>query len=121
MGYVYHGNYAKYIHISRTSLLRKIGINDKILESQNIIMPVIEMSINYIKPVFYDDLIKIRTTLSEISGIKLHFQHLVYNPKNELINKATSTLVFVDSKKRKPMKIPGDFLKILQKNNERNY
>ena len=29
MGYVYHGNYAKYYHISRTELLRKIGISDK--------------------------------------------------------------------------------------------
>lgn len=116
MGYVYHGNYAKFLHISRTNLLRKIGICDKALESQNIIMPVIEISIKYIKPVFYDDLIKIKTTLKELSGIKLKFQHLVYNQSNDIINKANSTLVFVDDKTRKAIRIPERIFKELEQN-----
>lgn len=114
MGFVYHGNYAKYIHISRTNLLRKIGICDKTLESQNILMPVIEMSISYIKPVYYDDLIKIKTTLKELSGIRLKFDHLVYNPNNEIINKARSTLVFVDNNTQKAMRIPENIFNVLE-------
>jgi len=106
MGFVYHGNYAKYFHISRTDLLRKIGICDKTLESQNIIMPVIEMRIRYMKPVFYDDLIIIKTTLKKLTGIRLIFEHLVYNPDNKIINKAYSTLVFVDSSTNKAIRIP---------------
>ena len=106
MGYVYHGNYAKYFHISRTSLMRKIGICDKKLESQNIIMPVIEINIKYLKPVFYDNRIRIETCLKDVSGIKLKFQHLVFNQQNELINQGNSLLVFVDSITRKPIKIP---------------
>lgn len=116
MGYVYHGNYARYIHISRTRLLRKIGINDKILESRNIIMPVIEMNIRYIKPVYYDDLIKVKTTFQELSGVKLKFYHLVYNQKNEIINKAKSTMVFVDNKTQKVMRIPERIFKKLEQN-----
>lgn len=116
MGYVYHGNYAKYFHISRTKLLRKFGINDKKLESQNIIMPVIEMNIRYNKPIFYDDLIKIKTTLKELSGIRLIFDHLVYNPNNEIINKGKSTLVFVDHKTQKVMRIPEKIFKKLEHN-----
>ncbi len=116
MGYVYHGNYAKYFHISRTRLLRKLGVNDKKLESQNILMPVIEMSIKYIKPVLYDDLIKIKTTLTELSGIKLKFDHLVYNQNNKVINKGKSTLVFVDHKTQKVMRIPERIFKKLDHN-----
>jgi len=116
MGYVYHGNYAKYFHISRTRLLRKLGINDKKLESQNIIMPVIEMNIRYFKPIYYDDLIKIKTTLKELSGIRLIFDHLVYNQKNEIINKAKSTMVFVDSKTQKIMRIPEKNFKKIEHN-----
>lgn len=116
MGFVYHGNYAKYIHVSRTDLLRKIGICDKTLESQNIIMPVIEINIRYINPVFYDDLIRIKTTLKELSGIKLKFYHLVYNQKNEIINKANSTLVFVDSETRKVIRIPDRIFTKLEQN-----
>ena len=107
MGYVYHGNYARYYHISRTELLRKVGISDRELESKNIILPVIEMNIRYIKPVFYDDFITIRTRLLELPEIRMRFQHEVINQHGEVINVASSILVFVDSTTRKPMKVPG--------------
>ena len=79
-------------------------------------MPVIEMNIRYIKPVFYDDLIKIKTTLKELTGIKLKFDHLVYNPNNEIINKASSTVVFVDNKTQKAMRIPERIFNKLEQN-----
>jgi len=106
MGYVYHGNYAKYYHISRTELLRKIGISDKELENHNIILPVIEMSIKYIKPIFYDDIITIKTSLYNIPTSRMIFHHEVRSNNNEMINRATSTVAFVDINTRKPMKAP---------------
>ena len=114
MGYVYHGNYARYYHISRTELLRKVGICDRELESQNIILPVIEMNISYIKPVYYDDFITIRTRLLELPKTRMKFQHEVINQDDEIINIANSTLVFVDSNTRKPMIIPEIILNKLE-------
>ena len=114
MGYVYHGNYAKYYHISRTELLRKVGISDRELESQNIILPVIEMNIRYIKPVYYDDFITIKTKLLELPETRMKFQHEVINQHNELLNIANSTLVFVDSNTRKPMIVPEIILNKLE-------
>ncbi len=104
MGYVYHGNYAKYYHISRNELLRKIGISDKELEEHNILLPVIEMRIKYIKPVFYDDIITIKTLLHNVPTSKMIFHHEVYNHNNEMINQAVSTVAFVDIHTRKPMR-----------------
>lgn len=106
MGYVYHGNYAKFYHISRTELLRKIGISDKQLESRNILLPVIEMSIKYLKPIFYDDIITIQTSLNHMPSSRMKFLHEVRNHSNEVINQAESTVVFVDINSRKPMKVP---------------
>jgi len=106
MGYVYHGNYAKYYHISRTELLRKIGISDKVLESHNILLPVIEMNIKYIKPIFYDEIITIKTSLQDIPGSRMIFHHEVRNHNNEVINRAESMVAFVDINTRKPMKAP---------------
>ena len=114
MGYVYHGNYARYYHISRTELLRKVGICDRELESQNIILPVIEMNIRYIQPVYYDDFITIRTRLLELPKTRMKFQHEVINQDDEIINIANSTLVFVDSNTRKPMIIPEIILNKLE-------
>lgn len=106
MGYVYHGNYAKYYHISRTELLRKLGISDKVLENHNILLPVIEMNIKYFKPVFYDDIISIKTSIEDIPTSRLIFYHEVRNFNNELINQAKSSVAFVDIHTRKPLKVP---------------
>ena len=106
MGYVYHGNYAKYYHISRTELLRRIGISDKELENHNVILPVTESSIKYIKPIFYDDIIIIKTSLLNLPTSRLIFHHEVRNHNNEVINKADSTLAFVDINTRMPMRAP---------------
>lgn len=106
MGYVYHGNYAKYYHISRTELLRKIGISDKVLENHNILLPVIEMNIKYIKPIFYDEIITIKTLLHDIPSSRMIFHHEVRNHDNEVINQAESMVAFVDINTRKPMRAP---------------
>jgi len=106
MGYVYHGNYAKYYHISRTELLRKIGICDKEMENHNIILPVTEMSIKYIKPIYYDDIITIKTSLHNIPTSRMKFHHVVLNHNNEVINQADSTVAFVDIDTRKPIRTP---------------
>jgi acyl-CoA thioester hydrolase len=106
MGYVYHGNYAKYYHISRTELLREVGICDKTLEKYNILLPVIEMTIKYKKPVYYDDVITIETTIQELPSSRMKFNHKVFNPNHEIINEASSAIAFVNSNTRRPMKVP---------------
>jgi acyl-CoA thioester hydrolase len=106
MGYVYHGNYAKYFHISRTELLRKVGICDRNLENYNILLPVVDLSIKYLHPIFYDEIIIIKTSLHGIPTSRMKFQHEVLNEKNEIINKAESTVAFVDVNTRRPLKAP---------------
>ena len=110
MGYVYHGNYARYFHISRTELLRTVDLCDKTLEDHNILLPVIEMNIRYLKPIFYDEVIKISTKLLKTSFTKMFFEHKVFNTKSELINRGTSTLALVDLDSRKPIRMP-DFIR----------
>ena len=58
-------------------------------------LPVIEMNIRYLKPVFYGDTITVKTSITELPKIN-RFTHNVFNQNNKLINKANSTLVFVD-------------------------
>lgn len=106
MGYVYHGNYAKYYHISRTEMMRNIGFSDKELEGYNIIMPIIALNIKYLKPILYDDIITITTTVKQIPDSRMVFFHEVRNTENRLINSAVSTAVFVDMETRMPMRAP---------------
>jgi acyl-CoA thioester hydrolase len=106
MGYVYHANYVSYCHQARTELLRGIGINDSLLEENNIMLPVISFEIKYKKPAHYDELLTIKTFVNEMPSVRFLFEFEVWNEKNELISKAKSTVVFVDSHSRLPMNIP---------------
>lgn len=108
MKYLYHGNYASYYHLSRTELLRRLGLCDKSMEAKGIILPVIDLQCKYLKPAFYDDELMVRTQLSELSACKLCFEHEVYNEDNELINSGFTAVAYVNSESRKPVRIPKE-------------
>lgn len=106
MGYVYHGNYAKYYHVGRTELLRKLGICDKELEKLNILLPVIEMTAKFIKPVYYDETITVSSSVIEKPVSRIKFEHIILNQNDEIVHKAYTTLAFVEEKTRKPRRVP---------------
>lgn len=105
MGYVYHGNYVGYCHQARTEMLRTLGINDKFLEDHGIMLPVIEMNLKYHQPAGYDDELEIVTSFYELPKTRFKFEFEIYC-KNRKICTAQSTVVFVDSLSRKPMRAP---------------
>jgi len=63
MGYVYHGNYAPYIEIGRLEWLRDLGISYKEMEANGIMLPVYAISVRYIQPAYYDDVLEITTRI----------------------------------------------------------
>lgn len=115
MGYVYHANYVSYCHQARTELLREIGINDKVLEEQNIMLPVISMNLRYLKPVRYDELIMVKTYIEEEPCTRFSFRFEIINEKNELVCTATSETAFVNSMSRKPMRAPAIVINAIAK------
>lgn len=114
MGYLYHGNYAAYFHAGRTELLRKFGLSDIELEKQDIILPVIEMNTKYLKPILYDEIITIKTQLKEFSAVRIKFFYQVYNQDEKLATEADMTLVFVNNKSRRPIRISPDIQKMIK-------
>ena len=106
MGYVYHANYVSYCHQARTELLRQLGICDKKLENKSIMLPVIEMNMKYHKPAKYDEVLTIKTQIKKMPVTRFQFEFEIKNNSGDLIFTANSTVVFVDSNTRKPMKVP---------------
>lgn len=106
MGYVYHGNYASFYHAARTDFLREKGISEKQMELDGIIMPVISLNQCFVKPVRFDELITIRTYVEKMTQTRLVFRFEIFNDQQQLVNRADSTVVFVDSASRKPLRAP---------------
>ncbi len=113
MGYVYHANYVSYCHQARTELLRNLGIHDKVMEENQIMLPVISINLRYLKAARYDELLTIQTTLREMPKTRAIFEFEIRNEANEKICTAESTIVFVDSILRKPMRVPKIVEKVL--------
>lgn len=106
MGFVYHGNYAQYIEMGRLEWLRELGLSYKEMEEKGVMLPVYSLNIRYIKSAYYDDELTIVTTIKSLPTARIEFYYEIYNPKNELITTAETTLVFVDMHLKKPIKCP---------------
>lgn len=115
MGFVYYGNYATYFEVARVEMLRELGISYKVLEDSGISLPVLDFKIKYIKPAFYDDLLTIKTTVATMPSTRIHFSYETFNAEGALLNKAETTLVFVDTKIMKPVIVPPAILEKMQK------
>ena len=114
MGVVYYGNYAQYLEQGRTDWLRSLGFSYKFMEDNLVILPVVNLNIDYKYPAKYDDVIKITTTLKRTPSVKIEFYYEIHNQENKLLVTATTTLVFVDSVTRKLMKAPDYLLEKLK-------
>ncbi|MBL0032484.1 MAG: acyl-CoA thioesterase [Bacteroidetes bacterium] len=113
MGYVYYGNYATYFEVARVELLRSVGFTYKKLEEEGIMLPVFEFSIKYFKPAFYDDLLTIKTTLEYNKGARIRFHYEIFNESGSLLNKAETTLVFIDRTTNRPTIMPAKMKSVL--------
>ena len=106
MGYAYYGNYATYFEVARVEALRELGISYKELEDDGILLPVSEYNVKYLKPAFYDDELRIVTTINERPGVRIRFEYRVYNQSGSELAIAKTTLVFVSASNGRPVKPP---------------
>lgn len=61
MGFMHHSNYFRYYETARWELFRSIGIPYPEIEEEDIILPVINASVKFLKPAFYDQKIRVDT------------------------------------------------------------
>lgn len=118
MGYCYYGNFAAYFEVARVEALRSLGVTYKDLEDDGVVLPVLEYQIKYFKPAFYDEELRIETKIEEVKGARIYFSYTTFNEANEAINKAKTTLVFVDYDTKRPMNPPKELVEVLSKATE---
>jgi acyl-CoA thioester hydrolase len=115
MGVVYHSHYADYFEAARTEALRDLGLAYKDLEATGIILPVVNLNINYHRPCFYDDLLEITTHFTNVNRMKVVMDYEVRVKGEELVRvRGNVTLVFVDAERRRPTAAPQMILDLFQ-------
>ncbi len=106
MGFVHHSNYVKYLENARWEAFRKLGLTYKKIEDNGILMPVIDVNMRFIKPIYYDDLVRIDVVFNLVSPTKLMVNYNIINEANEIIHKASTMLTFLRKYSNKPCRVP---------------
>ena len=106
MQFMYYGNYAKYYEMVRTEALRSLGLPYLELEQSGVAMPVISMSVKYLKPAYYDQLLTITVKVEELPSTRMFFSYEIFNEDGTLINQGETTLIFINISSKKPVRAP---------------
>lgn len=110
MGVVYHGNYTHYFEVARTEWLRSLGVTYKSMEEDGIMLPVIKLSVNFLKSAVYDDVLTIYVTLKSKPMVKISFDYEIINQNGDKISTGNTVLAFVNMKTGKPTSCPNYIL-----------
>ena len=106
MGVSYYANHFIWFEESRTEYFRALNILYTDFEAQGLILPVVEAHCHYHSPTAYDDLILVRTWISEMRRTSLRFSYEIREKRDSrLVSEGYTTHVFAN-RKFKPVKIP---------------
>lgn len=115
MGYAYYGNYPQYLEVARVEWLRSLGFSYKKMEKEGMMLPVISLQIEYLKPLTYDEEITVKIFLKKIPSVRIEFDYEIYNEHKKLCSKANTQLVFVNMKTGRPVKAPDYLINRIEK------
>ena len=108
MGVVYYANYLEYFERSRTEMLREAGLSYAKMEKMGYFLPVSEAYCKYSGSARYDDLLTLRSYVSEARGARLTIISEVLRGE-ELLVSGSVTLCCINSE-RKVSRLPKELL-----------
>ena len=115
MGVAYHSHFVVWFEAARGDLIRSLGLSYRDVEKMGVMMPVAELQIKFMRPAFYDDLLRVVVTVNELPERRLKTEYEVFNEKDELLCTGMVILAFINSETRRPVPAPPFFLDVFKK------
>jgi acyl-CoA thioester hydrolase len=113
MRIVYHSHYAVWFEIGRTEFCRSAGMPYRQLEESGLLIPVIGLEVKYRRPARYDDDLRVRTTLPDLSARGLAFAYDVVDREDRRMADGRTRHIFADVHGR-PRRAPEEVLRGLE-------
>ena len=96
MGVVHHSRYWVYFEMGRTELLRACGGNYREMEEEGLRIVVVKADCRYRRPARYDDVLRVQTTVAQVSAARIEHEYHVRRD-GELLAVGHVTLAVIDS------------------------
>lgn len=108
-GVVYHANYLRWLERARTEWLRTRGLDQENMRTKlGIAFTLASLEIRYLKPARLDDVLEVRTEVSEIKRASFGFrQTVVRAASGELLTEASVRAACVDAATFRPVPMPA--------------
>jgi acyl-CoA thioester hydrolase len=104
-GVVYYANYLRFLERARTEWLRAAGFEQtQLLSDFNVIFVVRSVTIEYLRPAVFNDLLQVTATPAKISRSSIDIAQTV--EREETLVTAQVKIVAVDGTRFKPVSIP---------------
>ena len=117
-GVVYNANYLRYFETGRTEMMREWVCSYREIEKMGLVLPVTESYTRYKSPAFYDDLLTVETSISELRHFTCRFNYKITRQdqdsgKHVLIAKGYTVHAAV-TRKGKLTRLPESIMEKLQ-------
>lgn len=108
LGIVWHGRYPSYIDDGRLHLGKKYGLSYMDFKANKVAAPIKQLHIDYHKPLYFGETVKVVTTLHYNEAARLNFEFELRNSVDEVTTTGYSVQMFIDED-QELMLAPPDF------------
>jgi acyl-CoA thioester hydrolase len=124
MGVVYHANYLVWFEIGRVELMRALGFEYKLMESEDdCFIVVAEASCRYRQSAKYDELLRVRTRISQAGNRVVKYAYEILRDSDDALLATGDTTHVICGKDGRPKRLPHkyrDRFRSLTKENDAN-
>ena len=113
MGIAYYANYFIWFEVGRCELLRSFGHTYRDLETEGILLPVIEAHCQFRDSARYDDALEIATTGVLLSPVRVEFRYDVTRQGDGVSLAAGRTVHAAVDADGRPRRLPPDIQTVL--------
>ncbi|MEE9159058.1 MAG: tol-pal system-associated acyl-CoA thioesterase [Gammaproteobacteria bacterium] len=114
-GVVYYANYLKFMERARSEWLRKLGFEqDQLLRKEGLVFAVRKVSLEYLKPARFNDLLSVSVKIVEQGAASIDFDQGISGQAGNMLCQGRIKIVCVDAISLRPRPLPGVILSELK-------
>ena len=106
MGIVYYSRYFEFFELARTELLKSIGFAVKDIEKNDLFLPVVSASCEYIKSASFEDKLIIESQIIKTPSARLQIDYNIISEIDQSVIAKGKTVHGFINRKGKPQKPP---------------
>ena len=113
MGVAYYANYLRWFEMARNEYLRHVGYTYARLESEGIVLPVVDVGCRYRKPARYDDELILEAWIAEKARVRIRFEYRIWNASHAKPITEGFTVHACLNREGTPTRLPAGLLETL--------